>query len=116
MYDLTKIVVLGADLDIAFVIEEDDGTVPSVATYNFTFWVDDNEGCPVLARTSAAGQITKDQLTDDNEPIVGIVVLGADLSPQGEGIYRMGCRYTNSATGRTKQLFTGTLIQEAGYP
>jgi hypothetical protein len=116
MYDLTKTVVLGEDLDIGFVIEDDDGTVPSVATYDFTFWIQDDEGGPVLSRTSAAAQITKDQVTDDGEPIIGIVVLGADLAPHGEGIYRMGCRYTNSATGRTKQLFTGTLTLEVGYP
>ena len=116
MYDITKIIVLGEDLDIAFVIENEDGIVPSVATYDFTFWIDDEDGCPVLARTSAAGQITKDQVTDANEPIVSIVILGADLKPHGEGTYRMGCRYKNSATGRTKQLFTGTVFQEPGYP
>ena len=116
MYSITKTIVLGEDLDIAFVIENEDGIVPSVSTYDFTFWIDDEEHCPVLARTSTAGQITKDQVTDANEPIVSIVILGADLQPHGEGIYRMGCRYKDSTTGRTKQLFTGTLILEEGYP
>jgi hypothetical protein len=111
MYEITASMTNDEDFDLTFQVVDDDDEPRDITGWTFEFVLNDPDGGQLFLKTSDDPEI----VTDPAESTISIVFDNAHFAGLDPGTYRMGCRYTDTATGRTKQLFVGDLSLIEGH-
>jgi hypothetical protein len=109
MYEITARCTNDEDLELVFVLADENDDLIDITDFVFEFTLNDKDGIGVLNESSTGVSVTKDLA----ESSITIVVLESALNGLDCGNYRIACRYVDG-DARTKQLFTGRLTLEEG--
>ena len=113
MYDIAASMTNDEDFELRFIATDSDDEPLPVDDWEIEFVLMDKSGCQLLSYSSP----DDDEIDIDTDTSEILIVIDNDRFNAWDcGTYKMACRYTDTTTGRTTQLFMGELqITEGGF-